>query len=102
MFVHLTSSLDCSAFAAILQGLGEVYESEYVQQATGFTAPDKAEPLRRQAVALFRILCGKLDALSSFAFTPKPVVEELEVRLCSDCGVRVLLTCHTSRQRNMF
>eukprot|EP00878_Enallax_costatus_P011914 GHUV01012438.1.p1 GENE.GHUV01012438.1~~GHUV01012438.1.p1 ORF type:complete len:599 (+),score=315.95 GHUV01012438.1:2225-4021(+) len=62
------------------QGLGEIYESEYVQQATGFTAPDKAEPVRRQAVALFKALCGKLDALSSFAFTPKPVVEELEVR----------------------
>lgn len=65
-----------------MQGLGEVYETEYIQQATGFTAPDKSEPLRRQAVALFKTLCGKLDALSSFAFTPKPVVEELEVRCC--------------------
>jgi hypothetical protein len=29
----------------------------------------------------FKELCGKLDALSSFAFAPKPVVEELEVSL---------------------
>jgi U3 small nucleolar RNA-associated protein MPP10 len=64
-----------------LQGLGEIYEAEYVQQATGFTAPDKQELLRRQAAALFKELCGKLDALSSFAFAPKPVVEELEVSL---------------------
>eukprot|EP00879_Flechtneria_rotunda_P007579 GHRR01007950.1.p1 GENE.GHRR01007950.1~~GHRR01007950.1.p1 ORF type:complete len:537 (+),score=268.55 GHRR01007950.1:389-1999(+) len=62
------------------QGLGEVYESEYVQQATGFTAPDKQEPLRAQAKALFQALCAKLDALSSFIYTPKPVIQELEVR----------------------
>jgi U3 small nucleolar RNA-associated protein MPP10 len=57
-----------------------------VQQATGFTAPDKQEPLRRQAAALFKELCGKLDALSSFAFAPKPVVEELEVRVLGYWG----------------
>jgi U3 small nucleolar RNA-associated protein MPP10 len=72
-----------------LQGLGEIYEAEYVQQATGFTAPDKQEPLRRQAAALFKELCGKLDALSSFAFAPKPVVEELEVGF----GVVTLFEC---------
>jgi U3 small nucleolar RNA-associated protein MPP10 len=56
-----------------------VYEAAYVQQVTGFTAPDKQEPLRQQAAALFKALCGKLDALSSFAFAPRPVVEELQV-----------------------
>ncbi|KAF8071236.1 ceeh-2 [Scenedesmus sp. PABB004] len=66
--------------AAAPQGLGELYESEYVAKVSGAAAPDKAEPLRRQAAALFKALCAKLDALSSFAYTPKPVVEELEVR----------------------
>lgn len=62
------------------QGLGEVYEQEYVKAATGFSAPDKQEGLRQQASALFKALCGKLDALSAFTYTPKPVVTEMEVR----------------------
>jgi U3 small nucleolar RNA-associated protein MPP10 len=68
------------------QGLGEVYEADYVRAAAaaggagGMVVEDKQEPLRREARALFKALCGKLDALSAFHFTPKPVVEELEVR----------------------
>jgi hypothetical protein len=54
-------------------------------QATGFTAPDKQEPLRRDAKALFKALVAKLDALSSFHYAPKPVVEELEVRRRPRC-----------------
>lgn len=63
-----------------LQGLGEIYEEEYVKAATGFSAPDKQDSIRQQASALFKALCVKLDALSSFTYTPKPVVTELEVR----------------------
>ncbi len=62
-------------------GLGELYETEFVRQAAGGVAEDKAEPLRRATRALFKTLCGKLDALSRFHFAPKPVVEELEVRV---------------------
>jgi U3 small nucleolar RNA-associated protein MPP10 len=65
------------------QGLGEIYEAEYVRAATGFAAPDKQEGLRTQAAGLFKALCAKLDALSSFAYAPKPVVTELEV--CAAC-----------------
>jgi U3 small nucleolar RNA-associated protein MPP10 len=57
-----------------------VYEAEYVKAATGFSAPDKQDAIRQQASALFKVLCAKLDALSSFTYTPKPVVTELEVR----------------------
>lgn len=69
------------------QGLGEVYESEYVKAATGFSAPDKQEGIRQQATALFKTLCVKLDALSSFTYTPKPVVTEMEVGGVSWAGV---------------
>jgi U3 small nucleolar RNA-associated protein MPP10 len=51
-----------------------------VKAATGFSAPDKQDGIRQQATALFKELCAKLDALSSFSYTPKPVVTELEVR----------------------
>lgn len=57
-----------------------MYEAEYVKAATGFSAPDKQDTIRQQASALFKVLCAKLDALSSFTYTPKPVVTELEVR----------------------
>jgi U3 small nucleolar RNA-associated protein MPP10 len=57
-----------------------VYEAEYVKAATGFSAPDKQDAIRQQASALFKALCAKLDALSSFTYTPKPVVTELKVR----------------------
>jgi U3 small nucleolar ribonucleoprotein component len=60
--------------------LGELYEADYVKAATGFSAPDKQDNIRHQASALFKALCAKLDALSSFTYTPKPVVTELEVR----------------------
>jgi U3 small nucleolar RNA-associated protein MPP10 len=68
-----------------------VYEAEYVRAAAGYTAPpDKQEALRAEASALFKRLCAKLDALSAFHYTPKPVVHELEVRACdaSSCDVR--------------
>jgi len=61
-------------------GLGELYEKDYVRAATGGAVQDKEEPLRQEAKQLFGELCGKLDALSHFHYTPKPVVEELEVR----------------------
>ena len=61
-------------------GLGEAYEAEFVARATGASAPDTQEPLRQEARALFKQLVAKLDALASFHFAPKPVVEELAVR----------------------
>lgn len=61
------------------QGLADEYEASYMSKVVGVAPPDKAEPLRREAAALLATLCAKLDALSAFAFTPKPVIEELEV-----------------------
>ncbi|KAG2498501.1 hypothetical protein HYH03_003752 [Edaphochlamys debaryana] len=61
-------------------GLGELYEQDYVRQVAGGTAEDKDEKLRLEAKALFKALCGKLDALSRFHYAPKPVVEDMTVR----------------------
>jgi hypothetical protein len=73
----------CDRVCCAVQGLGEVYEAEYVKAATGFSAPDKQDRVRQEATALFKALCAKLDALSSFSYTPKPFVTEMEVRLRS-------------------
>jgi hypothetical protein len=76
------------------QGLAEVYQAEYVRAAAeaggasgaGAGLPDKQEPLRRELRALWGALAAKLDALSAFHYTPKPLVEELEVRGAGDRG----------------
>ena len=69
------------ARSAVLQGLGEVYEEQYVAAASGMPqAEDKDNTVRQEARSLMKELFSKLDALSHFHFAPKPVVEEMSVR----------------------
>ena len=66
---------------ARLQGLGELYEEQYVSAATGVaSAADRQQPVRDEARRLMRELFVKLDSLTHFHFAPKPVLEELQVR----------------------
>ena len=43
-------------------------------------APGANDKLHSEAKSLFAALCGQLDALSHYHFTPRPVVAEMEVR----------------------
>ncbi|KAE9453734.1 hypothetical protein C3L33_14363, partial [Rhododendron williamsianum] len=78
-------------------GLAEIYEEEYVQKtglvstALSFSDEQKKEfPFMitltlgiyncDQASILFKKLCLKLDALSHFHFTPKPVIEDMSIQ----------------------
>ena len=66
-----------------VQGLGEIYEAEFVQAraaVTGTALEDKEEKVRGEARALTRALFAKLDALSHFQYAPKPVIEDLSIR----------------------
>lgn len=65
-----------------LQGLGELYEEEFVTATTAgaSTAVDKQDAVRQEAKNLMKELFGKLDALSHFHYAPKPVIEEMQVR----------------------
>ncbi|KAL8461177.1 hypothetical protein ACS0TY_032599 [Phlomoides rotata] len=56
------------------KGLAELYEDEYAQK-TGLvsTAMTFSDEQKKEASLLFKKLCVKLDALSHFHFTPKPV-----------------------------
>ena len=66
---------------ARLQGLGELYEEQYVSVATGVTTmADRQQPVRDEARRLMRELFVKLDSLTHYHFAPKPVLEELQVR----------------------
>ncbi len=66
-----------------MQGLGEIYEEEFVQATaavTGTALDDKEEKIRAEARVLTKELFAKLDALSHFQYAPKPVIEDLSVK----------------------
>ncbi|TYZ67689.1 hypothetical protein PybrP1_006085 [[Pythium] brassicae (nom. inval.)] len=62
------------------QGLGEIYEKEYMKTAMGFEMDDEAKQDQEEIAVMFKSLCWKLDALSNYQFTPKPMVKELQVK----------------------
>ncbi|KZV52152.1 hypothetical protein F511_07107 [Dorcoceras hygrometricum] len=64
------------------KGLAEVYEDEYAQK-TGLVsmALSVSDEQKKEATMLFKKLCLKLDALSHFNFTPKPVVEDMSIQV---------------------
>uniref|UniRef100_A0A1J3FWN5 U3 small nucleolar ribonucleoprotein protein MPP10 n=1 Tax=Noccaea caerulescens TaxID=107243 RepID=A0A1J3FWN5_NOCCA len=63
------------------KGLAEVYEEEFVQKANpGFAPATFSDELKKEASMLFKKLCLKLDSLSHFHFTPKPVIEEMSIQ----------------------
>ncbi|CAI5717551.1 unnamed protein product [Peronospora destructor] len=62
------------------EGLGEIYEKEYMKTAMGFEADDESKQDQEEIYVMFKSLCWKLDALSNYHFTPKPAVQELQVK----------------------
>uniref|UniRef100_A0A0C9RNM7 TSA: Wollemia nobilis Ref_Wollemi_Transcript_8009_1601 transcribed RNA sequence n=1 Tax=Wollemia nobilis TaxID=56998 RepID=A0A0C9RNM7_9CONI len=63
------------------RGLAEIYESEYMQKTGLAAAPtSSSDALKKEAALLFKRLCVKLDALSHFQFTPKPVIEDMSIQ----------------------
>ncbi|XP_076912241.1 M phase phosphoprotein 10-like [Bidens hawaiensis] len=63
------------------KGLGELYADEYAQK-TGLVsqALSFSDEQKKEASLLFKKLCLKLDALSHFHFTPKPVIEDMSIQ----------------------
>ncbi|KVH91261.1 Mpp10 protein [Cynara cardunculus var. scolymus] len=63
------------------KGLGEIYADEYAQK-TGLVsqALSFSDEQKKEASLLFKKLCLKLDALSHFHFTPKPVIEDMSIQ----------------------
>ncbi|KAF1775892.1 SWIB domain [Phytophthora cactorum] len=61
------------------EGLGEIYEKEYMKTAMGFEADDESKQDQEEIEVMFKSLCWKLDALSNYHFTPKPAVKDCSV-----------------------
>lgn len=66
------------------QGLAELYEEEHLRRTDPNFADVKDEKLRKEhkeIEALWKEVSGKLDALSSWHYRPKPTAPQLEVRV---------------------
>ncbi|KAF7729661.1 u3 small nucleolar ribonucleoprotein MPP10 [Apophysomyces ossiformis] len=64
------------------KSLAELYEEDYMKQATGDQTNAKDEALKKEhdeITSMFQTLCTKLDALSNFHFTPKAPQPEITV-----------------------
>ena len=63
------------------QGLGEIYENEYLAARTQGMGEDKEEPIRELAKKQFVALCAKLDQLSHGQYKPMPSIEEVTFKV---------------------
>ncbi|KAI9095774.1 Mpp10 protein-domain-containing protein [Phlyctochytrium arcticum] len=65
-------------------GLGELYEKDFAAKTSGTpVSTEKDEALAAQHAeieSLFKTLCQNLDTLSNWHFTPKPSVDDVEVK----------------------
>ncbi|KAK5582694.1 hypothetical protein RB653_004279 [Dictyostelium firmibasis] len=55
------------------EGLGEVYEKNYMKQVLGVEETDELKQKHIKIYELFNKLCYKLDSLANFQFTPKRI-----------------------------
>lgn len=80
--LYATKEEQALRWCTVFQGLGELYEEEFVAATTAgaSAAVDKHDAVRLEARVLMKELFGKLDALSHFQYAPKPVIEEMQVR----------------------
>jgi U3 small nucleolar RNA-associated protein MPP10 len=62
------------------QGLGDVYEQDYIKEALGVQGIDKLSEEKKECAQLFLLLSQKLDALTNYHFTPKPIQDDMQVR----------------------
>jgi U3 small nucleolar RNA-associated protein MPP10 len=65
------------------KSLAEVYEEEHVKNANPDTyvsqSDEKLQKEEKEVEALWKDVCGRLDALSSWHYKPKPVAAQLSV-----------------------
>jgi len=61
------------------EGLGEIYEKEFLKQTLGVQESDPLAGKKEEILKAFQRLCRKLDALTHFHYAPKPVVADVQI-----------------------
>lgn len=61
------------------KGLGELYANDYAKAVLGATEVKEADSIKKELQQLWTDLSRRLDALSNFHFTPKPIVKDAAV-----------------------
>jgi U3 small nucleolar RNA-associated protein MPP10 len=72
--------------------LGELYEREYLKKTSGYDveAAEKEtteQKAKSEMKSLFANLCSRLDALSNYHFTPRPIAVEAEARVVTQPAI---------------
>ena len=88
--------------------LGALYEREYLKKAVGYDAEaaekqTEEEKAKSEMKALFARLCSKLDSLSNYHFTPRPVAPETEITTATTPAIAMeeVLPLHVSNARGV-
>lgn len=63
------------------KGLGELYANDYAKAVLGATEVKEADSIKKELQTLWIDLSRRLDALSNFHFTPKPIVKVMRFPL---------------------
>lgn len=86
--------------------LGELYEREYLKKAVGYDKDavekeSEEEKAKSEMRMLFANLCSKLDALSNYHFTPRPVADEANIKTSETPAIAMeeVLPLHVSDSR---
>lgn len=86
--------------------LGELYEREYLKKTAGYDVEAEEKETEEQKAknemkSLFANLCSKLDALSNYHFTPRPLAVEPEARPITQPAIAMeeVLPLHFNSER---
>lgn len=73
-------SMDCLDPAQLLPDLNYLYlQWQFLKKTMGVQEDDPRADVKNELKQLFKKLCGKLDALCNFHYTPKATIPEIKV-----------------------